>query len=87
MRTRQVASALKKRFLLEKKKIRNMTKMAEIENEIPKVANDFFRESPQVSPCNCFDSSWTGLDEIFFELAFLRILLFSVNFLVLGFGI
>ena len=34
----------------------------------PMIVNDFFRESPGVSPCNCFDFSSTRLNESSFWL-------------------
>ena len=39
-------------------------------------ANDFFTESPHVSPCNCFDSFSTRLDEPSFALTFGSIFFF-----------
>ena len=51
--------------------------MKKLGSMIPMIANDFFRESPRVSPCNCFDLSLVAFGGVF---------LFS-DFLILGFEI
>ena len=50
---------------------------------IPRIVSDFSRETPCVSPCNCFDFSSTRLDESSFSLCFGSISCFLLAFLLI----
>ena len=66
MGTKRVASAVKGCILFKKR----VHVMLTTKNIIPMIIDGFFRESPGVSPCNCFNFSSTRLDESSFSLFF-----------------